>query len=60
MESIIGKTIKEINVLLSIWVTSIRLNTSINYTDANIDAENVACGLHIYQKTTEREVADTH
>ena len=45
MESIIGKTIKEINVILSVWVTSIRLNTSINYTDANIDAENVACGL---------------
>lgn len=45
MESVRGRTVKNIIKLLSIWSYSIDLNTSINYTDANIDAENIACGL---------------
>lgn len=45
MESIKGKAIKEINSILGSWINSIKLNNSINYTDANIQAEDVVCGL---------------
>lgn len=45
MESVKGKAIKDINDILGGWIYSIKLNNSINLTDANIQAEDVVCGL---------------
>ena len=45
MESVRGSAIKGIISTLSMWVVITKYNNSINYTDTNIDAENIACGL---------------
>lgn len=45
MESVRGRAIKDIHRILSMWVYNTKFNNSVNYTDTNIDAEDIACGL---------------